>query len=878
MRFFPSRVESGSLSSPLRPFRLAGRREQESGLLPSVRTVGRRPTRWDFYNPVIFLVLLLVSAVPVLAQEQKAGEIPLKTGLAVSSVGRYGRTALHTDAIESRIVAGTWTPPKAGEKVTLPDGAARTWEAVIAGPDGAFRGPAFRGGYASFLIESATEKPMILEAAGHNLVYVNGVPRTGDPYETGKTRLPVLLKQGTNELLFLSGRGSLRAKLVPPKALVAIDLSDPTLPDILLGEKQPVLAATVLINASPYTAMNLALETAVGKEKPLVTRLPPIPPYATRKVPFLLRPPAKPMPGNVTYRLTLLSKNPRGTQPLDKAEVALRVRQPGEVYRQTFLSKSDGSVQYYAVNPARPLPKATDLPALILTLHGASVEAQGQAEAYNGKTWAHLVAPTNRRPFGFDWEDWGRLDAMEVLELAQSRLKTDPRRTYLTGHSMGGHGTWHIGVTYPDRFAAIGPSAGWVSFFSYAGARREENPDPLLSLFQRAASPSDTLALVRNTLHYGVYILHGGADDNVPATEAQTMATQLAGFHKDYTYFEQPGAGHWWGNSDEPGAACVDWPPMFDMFSRHTLPPEESVREVDFTTANPGVSARSRWLTLAAQTHPLLPSHAHFRYDPGLRRFVGTTANVARLVLSLKHVPPGSPISVEVDKQKLTGIPYPTGLPQVWLERQGETWRVGTEPSADVKGPHRYGPFKDAFRNRMLFVVGTRGSAEENAQLYAKARYDAETFWYRGNGAVDIVADTAFDPNAERDRNVILYGSSDTNAAWNALLTDSPVQVKRGLIRIGEREERGDDLACLFLRPRPGSRAACVGVVAGTGLIGMRLTERLPYFVSGVAFPDCLVLGSETLTNGPGGIRCTGFFGPDWRVETGEFAWRNPRN
>src|SRR5207249_1249684 len=82
------------------------------------------------------------------------------------------------------------------------------------------------------------------------------------------------------------------------------------------------------------------------------------------------------------------------------------------------------------------------------------VEAQGQADAYASKPWGHLVAPTNRRPFGFDWEDWGRLDALEVLDHAQQLLQTDPQRTYLTGHSMGGHGAWQVGATYPDRFAA----------------------------------------------------------------------------------------------------------------------------------------------------------------------------------------------------------------------------------------------------------------------------------------------------------------------------------------------------------------------------------------------------------------------------------------
>src|SRR5207244_1569058 len=106
-----------------------------------------------------------------------------------------------------------------------------------------------------------------------------------------------------------------------------------------------------------------------------------------------------------------------------------------------------------------------------------------------------------------------------------------------------------------------------------------------------------------------------------------------------------------------------------------------------------------------------------------------------------------------------------------------------------------------------------KGTPAENAWAFAKARYDAECFWYRGNGSVDLLPDTTFNPAAERDRNVILYGNADTNAAWKPLLADSPVQVRRGRIRIGVREAPGDDLACLFLRPRPGSRQASVGGV-----------------------------------------------------------------
>ena len=139
------------------------------------------------------------------------------------------------------------------------------------------------------------------------------------------------------------------------------------------------------------------------------------------------------------------------------------------------------------------------------------------------------------------------------------------------------------------------------------------------------------------------------------------------------------------------------------------------------------------------------------------------------------------------------------------------------------------------------------------------------------------MSDAQFLAGDFKDRNVILYGNADTNAAWETLLGKSPVQVKRGSVKIGEREVQGDDLAILFVRPRPGSDTASVGVVAGTGLPGMRLTERLPYFTSGVHFPDVTVIGSEMLSRGVAGVRVAGFFGNDWTVENGEFAWREEK-
>ena len=102
--------------------------------------------------------------------------------------------------------------------------------------------------------------------------------------------------------------------------------------------------------------------------------------------------------------------------------------------------------------------------------------------------------------------------------------------------------------------------------------------DPVSQMLRRPLAASDTLARVQNLAYPGVYILHGERDDNVPVEQARTMREQLAKFHPDFVYKEQPGAGHWWGN------ACCDWPPLFAFFADHELPPNEKVERIDFAT------------------------------------------------------------------------------------------------------------------------------------------------------------------------------------------------------------------------------------------------------------------------------------------------------
>ncbi len=823
------------------------------------------------------------TSAPTTAQPTKPQrEIVIRDVVAIGRIGKWGRSAVHTDAVEAEIIAGRWTPPTAGQSLTLPDGSSKTWAAVSAGDDGVIRHEALEGGYAYAAIEADREEVMLLQASGHSMVYANGEPRAGDPYQWGFVRIPVLLKCGTNEFLFACGRGELRAKLVEPESPLMLDASDATLPDLLVGEAPKLWVAVVVINATTKPLRDASLTVRYGG-RDQVALVPSIPALSVRKVGFQIigQEPAEPKVGPVELVLV------RHGAEQCRASLPLRARQPTETYKRTFVSAIDGSVQYYAVTPMRldtasstgNMPVPPTQPALFLSLHGAGVEALGQASCYANKTWGHVVAPTNRRPFGFDWEDWGRVDALEALADAERHFGTDPQRTYLTGHSMGGHGTWQIGVQCPDRFAAIAPSAGWISFWSYAGGERFNEATPIENILRRATNPSDTLGLSHNYLHYGIYILHGERDDNVPVEQARTMREQLAKYHSNFAYYERPGAGHWWGNE------CVDWPALFEFLRQNTRPATHMVRHVEFVAANPVISATCDWATIEAQTRSLELSRIDLQLEPQERLLRGTTENVARLALALQTggqphflLEPNQPLNLDLDGDRLENVPWPTDTGALRLARQNGHWQViAGPPDLRLKGPHRGGPFKEAFGHRVQLVYGTRGSPEENAWAQGKARYDAEVFWVRGNGSLDVLADVEFNAAAEPERSVVLYGNAATNGAWPALLAGSPVQVTSGRVQVGERELAGDDLAVLAIYPRPaaaGTNRALVGAVSGTGLAGLRLTERLPYFVSGVAYPDWIVIGPDMLESGAGGVRTAGFFGNDWQIDAEQSAWR----
>jgi predicted peptidase len=52
-------------------------------------------------------------------------------------------------------------------------------------------------------------------------------------------------------------------------------------------------------------------------------------------------------------------------------------------------------------------------------------------------------------------------DLITILDSVQHKYRSDVNKTYLSGLSYGGFGTWYMASKYPKRFAAIAPVVGW---------------------------------------------------------------------------------------------------------------------------------------------------------------------------------------------------------------------------------------------------------------------------------------------------------------------------------------------------------------------------------------------------------------------------------
>lgn len=763
----------------------------------------------------------------------------IRAWLVMAPLDPSGRIPFSGDAVFAAHLLDPASPAPAAGGSLRGTGGEGAWTAAAADDQGAV---SVRGaGWAYAELRAETEAVWIAQLTGASRLFVNGDGFTGDLYRYGYAGVPVLLRAGINHIFVGGARGGFSLRFSAPEGpLHRIPQDDLILPRVAAPVADPGCIVLTVANATAQAMTTLAIDAQsvaeAGRHRQQMAL--PLLPLAVGKlvVPLPAPDPAQ-RPGQTdALQIRVLGA---GGLPLLRQDVDGGMIAASGHGTRSFVSRIDDSIQKWSAVPATAGAGGGPPPGLVLSLHGAGVDCAGQAAAYAAKPDFFIACPTNRRPYGFDWQDWGRTDAYEVLAAALAESGAPQDRIYLTGHSMGGHGSWHLAVNDADRWAAVAPSAGWASFDSYGG-RPAGTRD---ALWRGADGAGDTLALLPNLRDLPLYVLHGAADDNVPLKEMETLVAALQALGIQPATHVEPGAGHWWGN------ACVDWPPIFDLFRAARRPAEDEVRAIDFRTADPGVDSRHDWLEIEQLLAYGQPARLAARWEGEMVVF-GAAENVRRYRMH-----------------------FPDGRSWSFVNAGPDTWQRTAEPIPPrEKSPAFSGPFKRVFDNRFLLVYGTAGTPEENAELLARVRHDAQVWWYRANACPWILSDREYlnRRNAPRvgGHNVVLYGNQDSNAAWSWVVPAScPLQARRGRMQLGASIWEREDLAALCLTPgAEGSGAPLVGLITDSGRAGSRLGYQLRLFVSGVGYPDYAVWGPEVLREGDGAVLAAGFFDHAWRL------------
>lgn len=196
---------------------------------------------------------------------------------------------------------------------------------------------------------------------------------------------------------------------------------------------------------------------------------------------------------------------------------------------------------------------------IILFLHGAGERgADGSLQTTVG------LAPAIRRdrsrfpalivmpqlPQDSQWVGAPAEAAVEALRRTMAEFRVDSSRIYLTGISMGGHGSWYLAFRYPELFAAVAPICGWVT-------ERPDLPGSVPVVPADSGPPLPTLAA--RLRHMSIWIFHGEMDQVVPVAASREAAAALRAVGGHIRYTELLGLDHNAWDAAYGSQAFTDW-------------------------------------------------------------------------------------------------------------------------------------------------------------------------------------------------------------------------------------------------------------------------------------------------------------------------------
>lgn len=460
---------------------------------------------------------------------------------------------------------------------------------------------------------------------------------------------------------------------------------------------------------------------------------------------------------------------------------------------RAYRSRIDHSVQPYAVTLPSDYGKDTSRRwRLDIVLHGRNATL---TEATFIKTHSG-DKPTKDRPFvqidiygrGNNAYRWaGESDVYEAMNnfLAVERLLgreqlIDPAKVVLRGFSMGGAGTWHLGLHRPDRWAVLGPGAGFTVTKGYTPL-----PDQLPPYIDSCLKIYDAVEYAENAFDVPVVAYSGDKDKQMQA--AVNIENKLKGTNISITHLVAPGLEHqfppeWQAKAEKEYAKYAD------------KGRPESPKKVRFVTYTLKYN-NCDWVEILG-----LDRHYDKTLVDAERTEAGykiDTTNVRQLHLTLPAGDPRTKLAVEIDRQSIEATPSLTSLGEghLYLEKREGTWKAVLPQKILVdqlrrlqKAPGMQGPIDDAFTNSFLCVRGT--GTPWNKEVHDHAEANLKRFareWDRFfRGEIAIKDDVNVTPEDIATKNLILFGDPGSNRLIAQVLDGLPIRWTQKTVSIGD--------------------------------------------------------------------------------------------
>jgi len=191
-------------------------------------------------------------------------------------------------------------------------------------------------------------------------------------------------------------------------------------------------------------------------------------------------------------------------------------------FKKAYRSKVDSTLQPYQVFVPAAYDKSKTFP-LVIALHGMGGDENSYFQAYGqgafkleAEKHGYIAAcPKGRKPASMYIGD-AEKDVMDVIAEMRRDYNIDPDRIYLTGHSMGGYGTWSVAMNHPDVFAALAPVSGGAN----------------------------NTGAMSKIAHIPQLVVHGDTDPTVPVERSRVMVAAGKKLGAEIKYIEVPGGDH----------------------------------------------------------------------------------------------------------------------------------------------------------------------------------------------------------------------------------------------------------------------------------------------------------------------------------------------